>query len=342
MAVILLLIMLSIVLLLYIILFKNRFFCRYSSVVDVPIELLSKDLSNLTHWKKWLPWLIFDNDADISYGHLTTESRSDLPSSLTWQSALIKTGHISLESPNSSRHYFHTLLKIPAFYPKNLHFNIDLTEQKERTLITIQMSGKLPFFKRWMRDNFAMRASKDAELALLQLQTYLIDNKQHSTTWQNKPIFEWLPQTRLDNVDAVTRPFSINNQPMSQKMDQGFHSLMTQLGPENPPSGPSFALYSKVDLAHHDFSGRLGIPVQNLVPCELCPERIVLRGDYLQLRYYGPYQSLSLAWHILYSFMRLHHLKLNPHRYGVEIFEIGPAQVECPKQYVTLVCLPIK
>ncbi|MBD5769500.1 AraC family transcriptional regulator [Marinomonas colpomeniae] len=342
MVVILLLITVSIASLLYLILFKDRFFCRYNSTIDVPIELLSKDLSNLTHWQNWLPWLIFDNDADITYEYLNTGSTSDLPSRLIWQSPLIKTGHITLEPANSSERYFHTLLNAPAFYPNDLHFNIGLAKQKKQTLITIQLTGKLPFLKRWRRDDYAMRANKDIELALLKLLAYLAKYNQNSDCEYHKPVFEWLPQTRLDNVDAVTRPFSVRNQPMSQKMDQGFHNLITQLGPENPPSGPSFALYNKVDLANHDFSGRLGIPIQNLAPCELCPERIVLRGYYLQLRYYGPYQNLSLAWHIIYSFMRLHNLKLNRRRYGVEVFEVGPAQVECSKKYITLVCLPIK
>lgn len=155
-------------------------------------------------------------------------------------------------------------------------------------------------------------------------------------------IFDFLGTTQLSNLDAVTRPFTVNHQPMSQKMDQGFHELITALGPENPPAGPSFALYRQVDLAHHVFTGRLGIPVQNMVPCELFPERIVLKGDYLTLRYTGRYQFLSVAWHVLYSYMRLNNIKPRRHHEGLEIFEIGPNQTEQPKDYVTKICLPIR
>jgi hypothetical protein len=343
MIVILLLIMIfSIALLSYLLLFNGRFFSRQSAVIEAPIDVIAEDLSDLSNWPNWLPWLIFEPDAEVTYEYLNSGILSVLPSCLVWRGALIKEGYISLEPARSSAHYFHTLLEAPAFYPSDVHFNINLTKQKKRTSVTIQITGKLPFFKRWKQGNYRIRANKDAELALLKILAYLNKYNTMSDHDYKALSFEWLAKTTLETVDAVTRPFVVSNQPMSQKMDQGFHDLLTDLGPENPPAGPSFALYKKVDLAHHYFSGRLGIPVQNLVPCPLCPERIVLHGHYLHLRYVGSYQHLSLAWHVLYSFMRLHKLNVNRRRYGVETFEVGPLQTNSSKDFVTLVCLPIK
>ena len=330
------------VLLAYLFLFNGRFFSRQNAVIGVPIEVIAEDLSDLTNWKTWLPWLIYEPKAYVDYEYLNSGIHSVLPTCLVWQGKLIKDGYITLEPSRSSAHYFHTLLEAPAFYPNDVHFNIDLTKQKDRTLVTIQITGKLPFFSRWKQRNYGLRADKDTELALLKLLAYLNKYSKASSHEYNAPAFEWLERTRLDNVDAVTRPFVVSNQPMSQKMDQGFHDLITELGPENPPAGPCFALYKKADIAHHYFSGRLGIPVQNLVPCELYPERIVLRGSYLHLRYMGSYQNLSLGWHVLYSFMRLHHLKPHRRHYSVEVFEVGPLQTNNSKDFVTSVYLPIK
>lgn len=326
----------------YFCLFREHFFSRQNAIINAPIEAITEDLSDLTNWQNWLPWLIFEPDADIDYQYSNSGIHSVLPSSLVWQGKLIKNGHITLEPARSGVHYFHTLLEAPAFYPKDVHFNIDLTKQKSRTLITLQITSKLPFYSRWKQKNYRFRAEKDAELTLLKLLAHL--NKYNATPDHEykAPTFKWLKQTKLDNIDAVTRPFVVNNQPMSQKMDQGFRDLITELGPENPPAGPSFALYKKADIAYHYFSGRLGIPVQNLVPCELCPERIVLPGNYLHLRYVGGYQNLSLAWHVLYNFMRLHNLKPHRRHYGVEVFEAGPIQKNNSKDYVTSVYLPIK
>jgi effector-binding domain-containing protein len=326
----------------YLILLKGRFFSRQNAVIDAPIDIVSEDLGDLTNWQSWLPWLLYEPKAHVDYEYLNSGIHSIFPSCLVWQGKLIKEGYITLEPSRSGAHYFHTLLEAPAFYPCDVHFNIDLTKQKGRTLVTIQITGNLPFFQRWKQGAFNIRAEKDAELALLKVLAYLGKYNTTSDQEYNAPTFEWLEQTKLDNVDAVTRPFVVNNQPMSQKMDQGFHDLITELGPENPPAGPSFALYKKADIIHHYFSGKLGIPIQNLSPCELTPERIILRGNYLHLRYTGCYQNLSLAWHVLYTFMRLNNIRVNRRHYGVEIFEVGPLQTHITKDYVTCVYLPIK
>ncbi|NLQ17730.1 AraC family transcriptional regulator [Marinomonas sp. M1K-6] len=326
----------------YFLLFTGRFFSRENTVIDAPIEAIAEDLGDLNNWQNWLPWLIYEPSAEVTYEYLNSGMHSVFPSCLVWRGKHIKEGYMSLEPTRSSAHYFHTLLEAPAFFPNDVHFNIDLTKQKERTLITLQITGKLPFLRRWKQKDYQLRAAKDTELALLKLLAYLAKHNTNPSHEYHQPDFAWLGQTRLNNIDAVTRPFVVSNQPMSQKMDQGFHDLMVELGSDNPPAGPSFALYKKVDIAHHFFSGRLGIPVQNMVPCELCPERIVLRGDYLHLRYTGRYQSLSLAWHVLYNFMRLHNLTPHPRRHGVEVFEVGPADTSHSKDYVTSVYLPIK
>ena len=322
--------------------FKGRFFCRQSALLDVPIEVISEDLSDLTNWKNWLPWLLYDKDLDVFYEYHSSGVRTILPSCLVWRGHLTKESHLSLQPARSGTHYFHSILEAPALFPNDVHFNIDLSKQKEHTLITIQITGDLPFFKRWMGKDYKVRASKDAELALLELLAYLAKYNPTSAREHSTPSFEWLGQNKLKNLDAVTRPFVVSDQPMSQKMHQGFHDLITELGPENPPAGPCFALYKKADIVHHFFSGRLGVPVQNIVPCVLCPERIVLRGKYLQLRYIGSYQNLSLAWHVLHNYRRLNKLKHNKRAYGVEIFEVGTTQTDNAKDYVTLVSLPIK
>lgn len=338
----LLAVFLSIALLSYLLLFNGRFFGREGSIIDAPIEVISEDLSDLTNWQHWLPWLLFEPDAQVTYENSNTGVMSILPSCLVWNGKRIKEGFLSLEAARPNSPYFHTLLEAPAFYPSDVHFNIDLTKQKDRTLISIQITGKLPFFKRWKQTNYKFRANKDAELALLKLLSHLSKYNTISDQEYIAPAFEWLNRTTLDHVDAVTRPFSVRDQPMSQKMDQGFHDLITSLGSENQPTGPAFALYKKVDVIHHYFSGRLGIPVHNLVPCELSPERIVLKGTYLHLRYSGSYQHLSLAWHVLYSFMRLDKQQHNRRLYGVEFFEVGPTHTDSAKEFVTSIYLPIK
>ncbi|BFM49709.1 AraC family transcriptional regulator [Marinomonas sp. THO17] len=335
--------------LIYTKLFSGRFFKRHHLLVESAQEDLIEHLQDLSNWTDWLPWLLFDKSAKITFEY--ANPLSPLASCLVWQGKLIQSGCVYLEASRHNAPYFHCLIEAPAFYPSDLHFNIDVTKQKQGTLISFQVTGKLPFWRRWQQADYAIRADKDAELAMLLLHQHLqqstlstsfAEQVKPSSEVMTQPIFDFLGTTQLTNLDAVTRPFTVNHQPMSQKMDQGFHELITALGPENPPAGPSFALYRQVDLAHHVFTGRLGIPVQNMVPCELCPERITLKGNYLTLRYTGRYQFLSVAWHVLYSYMRLSKIKPRRHHEGLEIFETGPNQADQPKDYVTKICLPVK
>ncbi|MCV2403639.1 GyrI-like domain-containing protein [Marinomonas sp. C2222] len=319
---------------------NKRFVGRYNASIPISANHAYQQLSHLESWPAWLPWLIYDQEASIHYSE-HSHNRS-MEQSLTWQGQLIKHGHLTIHPTRPDTTYFHTTLNAPAFYPCDIYFNIDFAKQEKSSTITIQLTGKLPILKRWRAKHYQLKASKDAELAILYLCDLLTKASARYSQYYNAPSFHYLARTQLNNIDAVTRPFDVGSQPMSQKMEQGFHDLFTQLGPENPPAGPCFALYKKADIIHHYFTGRLGIPVQNIVPCQLCPEKITFSGDYLHLRYVGSYQKLSLAWHVLYNYMRLNRLHVHSRRCGIEIFEVGPTQAENSQDFVTLVYLPIR
>ncbi|MEL0621567.1 AraC family transcriptional regulator [Marinomonas arenicola] len=331
-----------VVLLFYIFFYKDRFVVRRNTIIDLPASVIAQDLNDLSNWPHWVPWLIYDTNAKIHFGYSSVGNNAVLPSCLEWQGKLIKEGYISIIPARSSAHYCHTIVEADAFYPGELHFNIDLGQQGSHTLVSMQITSKVPFLQRWKSALYLTRAARDLELALIRLNAHLAKLNTASLHEYDDPHFELLSETKMEHFDAVTRPFVVSDQPMSQKMEQGFHDLMLSLGPDNMPANPSFAIYTKADLAQHYFTGKLGIPVQNLEPCSSRPERIVLEGKYLTLRYSGSYQNLSLAWHVAHSAMRLHHKRVDRKRPGVEIFETGPCDTPLPKDYITKIGLPIK
>lgn len=334
--------LLIVLLLSYIFFYDSRFFVKRSTMIHLPCNIISQDLTDLSNWPNWLPWLIYDQDARIDYEYTPTGTSSIQPCCLQWRGTQIGLGFISLIPARSSAHYCHTLVEAEAFFPCELHFNIDLGPQGSHTLVSMQITGRIPFVQRWKTSRYLIRAARDLELSLIRLTAHLAQYSEAENYPFDDPKFEILEQTKLAHFDAVIRPFVVSDQPMSQKMEQGFHDLFFSLGPDNPPAGPSFAIYTKADPAHHYFAGKLGIPIQNLEPCDLHPERIILDGEYLTLRYYGSYQHLALAWHVAYSLMRLQHKRVNRKQPGVEIFEVGPTHTETTKGYITKICLPIK
>lgn len=338
----LLIIFLALLIVAYCFLYESRFFVRRNMVIDLPSETVSENLRDLSNWPQWIPWLIFDPKAKIDYEYSHAGESTILPSCLVWKGKLIKEGYISMEPARAGAHYCHALIEASAFYPTDVHLNIDLTGQGSHTSITVQMTGNIPFLQRWKTFLYLIRASKDIELSLIRLNAHLTQYSQRTDYEYSDPSYTFLEDTKLAHFDAVTRPFVVKNQPMSQKMEQGFHDLIVTLGPQNPPAGPSFTLYTEADPAHHYFAGRMGIPVQNLEPCDIHPERLVLEGDYLQLRYRGSYQHLSLAWHVIHNMMRLQGRRADKKRPGVEVYETGPGQTSRPKDYLTKICLPVK
>ncbi|REG85060.1 AraC family transcriptional regulator [Marinomonas pollencensis] len=331
-----------IVLLSYMFFYERHFFVRRNAIIDLPIHLIAQDLSDLNNWPKWIPWLIYEPDAKLHFGYHSVGNNAVSPACLEWQGERIKQGYISIIPARSSAHYCHTIIEAEAFFPEELHFNIELGEQGSHTLITLQITGKVPFIQRWKSPKYLIRATRDLELALLRLRAHLAQYNTASLHEYDDPSFELLAETKMEHFDAVTRPFVVSDQPMSQKMEQGFHDLILSLGPNNIPCGPSFALYTKADPAHHYFAGKLGIPIQNLEPCHCHPERITLEGEYLTLRYSGNYQNLALAWHVAHSAMRLCHRRVDRKRPSVEVFETGPCETSLAKNYVTKIALPIK
>ncbi|MEL0636623.1 AraC family transcriptional regulator [Marinomonas sp. TI.3.20] len=321
---------------------EDRFVVRRNAVINLPIDTIAQDLSDLNQWPHWIPWLIYEPNAKVDFNYSNTGNNAVLPSYLEWQGELVKNGYISIIPARSNVHYCHAIIEVEAFFPGELHFNIDLSKQGSHTLVSIQITGDIPFLKRWQAACYLVRATRDLELSIIRLTAHLARYNQSDHYQYDNPTFRALTQTKLKHFDAVTRPFTVRDQPMSQKMEQGFHDLLTLLGPNNPPAGPSFAIYTKADPVHHYFSGKLGISTQNLEPCDSRPERITLDGNYLTILYGGNYQNLSLAWHIAHNLRRLHNLRFDRKRPGVEIFENGPCDTSDSKDYVTKICLPIK
>jgi len=323
-------------------LFKGRFFARQSLVIDLPFDIVSENLKDLSNWPQWIPWLLFEPNTKVHYDYSHAGETTLLPSCLSWKGKLIKEGYILMEPARSSASYCHAVIEANAFYPRDVFLSIDLTKQGSHTGINLQLTGSVPFLLRYKTALLKIRANKDLELSLLRLNAHLVQYSQRTDYEFADPSYTFLETKQLGHFDAVTRPFTAKDQSISQKIEQGFHDLFTALGPQNPTTGHRFTLYTKADPIHHDFEGVLGVLVQNVEPCDLHPERITLNGTYLQLLYHGSYQHLSLAWHVIHNMMRLQGHRPDKKHPSIEIYEMGPGQTNSPKEYMTKVCLPIK
>nr|WP_239090315.1 GyrI-like domain-containing protein [Marinomonas ostreistagni] len=296
-------------------------------------EQLFAEVSQLEQWAAWLPWQWYDDSSSCSVHY---HSLNYLEQSLIQ----LKGPHIGLischieacQAPNS----LVFSIASDGYYPCPIQIKFELTTQPNGSHVLHAIAqAELGFWQRLQQHELLHQLMHDTRLMLVGLKAQIEQDSVASMR------FEHLEIGPLANIDAVTRPFIVSDQPMSQKMEQGFRDLITTLGPENQPAGPSFALYDAADPKHHYFTGKLGITIQGLSPCEAEPERLTFKGRYIGLRYQGSYHHLGLAWHILKRYSELHGYRHARQRSSLELYTTSPRDKVDETQLTTLLYLPI-
>ncbi|ADZ92624.1 hypothetical protein [Marinomonas mediterranea] len=295
-----------------------------------------KEIANLATWPSWCVWRSYDPDADIQLDYFDSQSIS--ASSLIIESNKIAPTSVQRQSEDEVEQVATFLIDSPSLYWQSFTIYAHLTQRSHNTLITFDVEGKIPFFRRHLLQKHLSHITLDIELSLISLKNRMERKIQH----RSSITFELEGCQRLDTLDAVIRPFEATEQSISQVMEIGFHELFVALGPENPPTGGCFAIYTKADLSTHSFTGKLGVPVQRLTDCNLHPECIRFSSHYLQLRYHGPYKHLYLAWRVLNVQATINGYRYNRSKPALELYEVGPKDADDEDMFVTILSLPIK
>ncbi len=315
----------------YVLFTQQKCWIQHTLPVNQDTSSLPLDLTQLANWLNWLPWIRYDTKADV----MVKKADSGHPhGQITLSSQHLGTITCTPRQPLNQLPQSLLVTSDRLFYG-DLHITIDLIDSEEGKRLRLKANNRLPFWRRYHHTQQLNQLYADLKLMLVQL---------HSTfePSQNTTLsFTALDCQTLSNMDAVTRPFIVSDQHMSQTMAMGFQDLTAILGPENPPAGPRFALYDTADLSHHYFVGRLGIPIQCFTPCEAHPERLVFKGQYARLKYQGSYEYLGLAWHVLKMQCLSRGLKKHPRRPSLEVFDVSPHDTNEELQFITVLNTPI-
>ena len=294
--------------------------------------LLSK-LEEIEFWPSWLPWTLYDDELSI-------ETKPAHDRQIGGATIRLKGKHIGvINCLIETVHRSNSLscsIETDSFYPSALGLQIEWGNNEEgQSLMQLKAYCTLSFWQRARQLMYQRRINADMRLLLLRLKARLEPSSDANVRFTHNGCH------KLPNIDAVTKPFIVNDHSMSVQMEQGFRDLTISLGPENRPAGPSFALYEHADIRQHYFTGKLGIPIQCYSACEANPERIAFKGKYMSLIYQGSYQHLWLAWHVLYTFCRTHRLNPTHKRLNLEVYEISPRETNDSLQFVTVLYIPI-
>lgn len=316
-------------------LFTQRYvYIHHTSLMSSSAEQIFEEINQLEYWPSWLPWSLYDNDASVLVNQRHSHSLEGALVQLKGQHLGQISCHIESQQANQLMTFW---VQTEHFYPSPLHVKIELSETEDHQLVLhIIANSELNFWHRYKQPQLLKQIHADMRLLLVRLCARIEPDTNAVMS------FELQNSRTLANVDAITRPFLVSDHSMSMQMEQGFRDLIISLGPENRPAGPSFALFEAADMSHHYFTGKLGLPIQNLSPCEAQPERITFKGNYVGLRYQGSYQYLWLAWHVLHTCLRLQHYKPATQRNSIEVYEVSPKDTTDDLQFVTVLYIPVQ
>lgn len=313
---------------------QKHCYVHHTAILHSDAKSLFAEFNQLEHWSQWLPWDLYDDNSSASVNYHSHNHLEQSLIQLKGPSIGLITCHIqSCQAPE------HLAFEIASdgYYPCPILVKFELSTNKEDQLLLHAVGeAELSFWQRLQYQSLLQQLAADVRLMMVRLKAQV--EEQSVARMQ----FEHLEVSSLANIDAVTRPFIVSEQPMSQKMEQGFRDLAMTLGPENKPAGPSFALYEAADLQRHYFTGKLGITIQGLSPCEAEPERLCFRGQYIALRYQGSYHHLGLAWHVLKRYSTLKGHKHARARNTLEMFIVSPRDTDNETELITILYLPIQ
>ena len=313
---------------------QQRCYVHHTTPIHCNAETLFTNILELDRWSQWLPWTLYDDSSSLN---VNQHSVNHLDHSVVQ----IKGTHLGLLSCHIKACQINQAITFEVVsdsnFPCPISIKLELSANREGQLELHAIGDcELSFWHRLQHDRLLSHLYADVHLMMVRLKAV---SEVDSSDALN---IEYLAVAELPNIDAVTRPFIVSDQPMSQKMEQGFKDLIMTLGPENQPAGPRFALYEAADPKRHYFTGKLGVTIQGLSPCEAEPERLCFKGRYIGLKYQGSYQHLWLAWHILQCYSELQGNKRAHQRNSVEMYTVSPRDTETETELTTLLYLPIQ
>ena len=299
---------------------------------------LSQDTSSLpertiqlAYWSSWLPWELYDEEVSVTVNDMGTNAHQG---QVILHSRRIGKVECTLQQEVTDDSVSFRVIARRFFFG-DLNISIKIESSDNANYLVLTGENKLPFWRRYHHTQQLNQLYADLKLMLVRFHAQL--EPETETTLS----FKVSCCQQLDNVDAVTRPFIVSDQPMSQTMELGFQDLTTALGPDNPPAGPRFAIFETADPSHHHFVGKLGVPIQCFTPCDAHPERIVLRGAFASLKFQGSYRYLGLAWHVLNMYCYCHNLRKVRRRPSIEVYEVSPHDTHEELQFITVLHAPI-
>jgi hypothetical protein len=313
--------------LVYLAFLDGSFHVRRSLEVEAPTEQAFAAVVDLKSWPQWSPWLLHEPDAELIY----SDNCQAEGGYYSWAGKFVGAGkltHLEIR-PNRSIHQQIEFLK--PFRSVN-QVGWEFEKLGDKTLVSWEMSGKMPFLFRFMAKTMEPMIGRDYDLGLALLGGYLNRAMAH-------PVLAIAGLEELEDFAYWAIPCNGN---LRQLEAARRSSIETLRGNAAARIGLSLTLYHRFDPYAAQFQAEIAVPVNDNPPQSNYRLRRFSGGQYVKMTLQGDLRFLPLGWHALASHCRMHKLKVEPKRPALEIYGDDPSTVGDSNHTTTTLYLPIK
>lgn len=313
--------------LVYLLRSDGRFEVSRSLEMAVPADRVFNAIADLRTWPLWSPWLIHEPDAEILY---SDDCRQE-GGYYSWNGQRVGAGrltHVSLR-PKSR---IEQRLEFTRPFRSVSRVNWELESRDDKTLVSWEMTGRMPFLLRFMAARMEPTIGRDYELGLALLQGYLDDHTPH-------PSLDFVGAEKLEDFSYWAMPCHGNLRQLEAARQPAIEALTAAAVGR---TGLPLTLYHRFDPLDSQYRAEIAIPITRTTPDTSYTRREFSGGRYFKMILRGDHRFIPLAWYALASHCRMHRHKPDPARPALEIYQLAPGQADHVNRVETALYLAIK
>jgi hypothetical protein len=306
---------------------KGSFEVKRSLEIDASQESVFAAIVDLKSWPKWSPWLLHEADADIS----NSDNYQSEGGYYSWDGKIVGAGkltHLEIRPASSIRQQIEFLAPFNAVNQINWKFE----KRGDSTLVSWEMSGRMPFLQRFMNKRMEPAMERDFELGLALLGGYLNAAMPH-------PALSFCGIEELQDFSYRAIPFRGNLRQLESARQA---SIQTLRGAAGTPVGMALTLYHHFDPRAAQYQAEIAIPIIDNGSGSNYQKHDFEGARYYKMTLCGDLKFIPMGWHALNSHCCMHKIKLDPDRPALETYHEDPGEVSGSNQAVTTLYLPIK
>jgi effector-binding domain-containing protein len=318
--------------LLYLLLLDASFTVRRSLEINRDRSTVFDKLRDFKSWPDWSPWLMHEADTTLLY----SENPNQEGGWYSWDGNTVGKGQLTHKQFTGQEKIEQEIEFIRPFKSVSTVW-WELEESGEnKTLVHWNITGRMPFFLRFLAKKMPKFIGKDYETGLAMLRGDLDKDAECPRLSFDGPV-------DLPAQTALTIPFEGELESLKKAMEAGYKKLGAFAEEHSEEvSGAPFTVYHKVDLDKMHFTCDMALPVNATGSGSEFVLKQLPGGRYYKTTLQGSYEFLELAWYQAYSHLRMQKIKPLIKSASLEVYENDPNRVTHTNEIITSILIPIK